>query len=107
MADKKLRTWHYVQNPIKHDICCPECKGHNITWSEYEKHIWCFDCELDMDNYLSALDGPVPIQTAYMLGIRVDRYLMDTDRIEYYDLKTLEFREVSIQEYKELLENEN
>jgi hypothetical protein len=44
---KKL-TECYVCNPIALELYCPVDPEHKITWSEYEEHIWCYDCVKDI-----------------------------------------------------------
>ncbi len=83
----KKRTWHYIQKPQEHDISCPECGGVNLAWSEFENHIWCYDCQKDLNNYTSALSGPVPVQVALMLGISFDRYNMETKKVEKFNVE--------------------
>ena len=36
-----------VYEPARYEITCDLCGGANITWSEYEHLIWCYDCEND------------------------------------------------------------
>ena len=43
------RKWHYILPPSVYDCKCGKCGGSNLEWSEYEHHIWCYDCEEDYD----------------------------------------------------------
>ena len=85
------RTWHYIQKPQEHDISCPVCESRNLAWSEFENCIWCYKCEKDYDNYVSALSGPVPVRVALMLGISFDRYNMETKKVEKYNVDTNQY----------------
>ncbi len=104
----KKRTWHYLQNPAHHEITCQKCHGSNLDWSEYEGHVWCYDCNIDFTGYNSVLSGPVAIHLAAMLGISTDRYDLKTKKISHYDLKKDEFIEMTIDDYKKICKaNEN
>src|SRR5437016_4147205 len=105
--EKAKRTWYYIQKPMHHGVTCTKCKGHNLEWSEYDKHVWCYDCEIDFTGYVSALDGPVPTQVASMLGICFDRYLMETNDVDYYDLEKQDYVRMSLEEYENLLNKRN
>lgn len=100
--DKIKRTWYYIQKPAEHEISCTKCKGRNLEWSEFAGHVWCYDCQIDFADYISALSGPVPTQIAGMLGICFDRYNMFTDDVEYYDFNKNEYVRMSVEEYKQL-----
>lgn len=62
--EKIKRTWYYIQKPAEHEISCPVCKGGNLEWSEYAKHVWCYDCKIDFTDYISVLSGPVPMESS-------------------------------------------
>ena len=85
---KEKRIWCYIQKPNEHDIQCPECKGVNLEWSEFESHIWCYDCEEDYSNYISVLSGPYAVMAGHLLGIRLDRINLETKQIEVYNIET-------------------
>jgi len=70
----------YVCSPVSMDLVCPKCKGVNIAWSEWEKHIWCYDCNLDVE-YKSSGFGPVPMEMASMLGLDLRRYNIESGDI--------------------------
>jgi hypothetical protein len=61
MNRMKKRKWVYIQKPVTYDISCNKCQGINIAWSEFERMIWCYDCELDVPGNGGIFNGPVPI----------------------------------------------
>jgi len=64
--------------PENYEIACDKCGGHNITWSEFEKLIWCFDCKVDTRGTEGVFGGPIPLELSKILGISFDRlYLKD------------------------------
>ena len=81
------RTWHYIQQPATFDMACDKCGGINITWSEYEGMIWCYDCEVDTPGYPGIFDGPIPVQLSAMFGVLFDRFNMETQKIEKFVLR--------------------
>ncbi len=81
----KKRTWHYAYHPFEYDIQCPSDSGHDITWSEWEKHIWCRVCKEDIKIENSILNGPIPMKLASMLNIKFDRIIIATGEIDSYD----------------------
>jgi hypothetical protein len=84
--EKTKRTWHYVQGPTTFDLVCPHNNSHNITWSEFEDHIWCYDCEQDIE-YKPGY-AIFPTQLAELLGITFDKFDMTTNTYYKYDSKT-------------------
>lgn len=92
----KKRTWHYILPPTAYDMRCDKCwtgeldddTGTNITWSEYEHMIWCFECEVDTEGFKGIFDGPIPIQTTFLLGLHFDRFNMKTNQIEKFNIET-------------------
>lgn len=92
-APKIYRTHVYCQQPYKYDICCPICKKLNITWSEFEYHIWCYDCNKDI--LLSIYDsgifsGPIPVGISNCFGICFDRICIKDNSIVKFDNNDLE-----------------
>jgi hypothetical protein len=77
----RKRRWCYAQPPAVYDKHCDLCGGDNTTWSEYEGHIWCFDCKKDTKGTPSGLSGPVPVMVANLMGIRFDRINIKTGKI--------------------------
>jgi len=47
MTELTKRKWIYAQHPVQYGIECDKCNSLNIWWSEFEGHIWCYDCEVD------------------------------------------------------------
>lgn len=76
----KKRTECYVCNPVDLELFCPEDENHKITWSEYEEHIWCYDCNKDI-KYESGGAGPIPVQISKLLGIDYRKYNIETGDI--------------------------
>ena len=73
---KKIkRKYVYCQNPTVYDVGpCIKCGNNNITWSEYEDLLWCYDCEVDFKpEHWGIFDGPIPMRMALMMGISFDR----------------------------------
>lgn len=86
------RTWHYAMRPRLFDIKCNRCGEHvNTTWSEYEKHIWCFKCQDDIPITHSILNGPIPVATVELLGLSFDRIMLPSGQLEIYNSKTNEY----------------
>jgi hypothetical protein len=87
-APKVKRTHCYIQGPIEYEIFCPICGGRNVTWSEFEKHVWCFDCEEDVFiplNDAGVFSGPIPIEISQMMGLRFDRFNLNTGQLVKFD----------------------
>lgn len=81
------RTRCYIMQPYTYDISCDLCGGSNITWSEYEHMIWCYDCEKDTHGTDGIFDGPIPIQAMALLGISLDMIEIDTGERLYMRIK--------------------
>jgi len=69
----KKREWCYIQKPSVYSVECDICGGTNITWSEYEEKIWCFDCEIDTDGTGGVFTGPINYELSKMIGLSFDR----------------------------------
>jgi len=76
----KKRTECYVCNPQALDLFCPNDPDHKITWSEYEEHIWCYDCNEDI-KYEPGFAGPIPVEASKLLGIDYRKYNIKTGKI--------------------------
>lgn len=89
------RKWHYILPPSVYDCTCKKCKGSNLEWSEYEHHVWCYDCEEDIDikdSYNAGLFyGPIAMKTARIIGVSFDRYILKTNTIERFNIDTLKW----------------
>lgn len=75
-APKVLRTHCYVQQPHVYGIGCLICASCNITWSEFEGHIWCYHCEKDVlliHRYAGIFGGPIPMGLCESMGTSFDR----------------------------------
>jgi len=83
----KKREWVYVHKPVAYEMHCDKCDGINITWSEYEGMIWCYDCQIDTKGTGGMLDGPVPIHLLSIFGLSLDRICLKTKRILRMKLK--------------------
>lgn len=86
------RTWHYLQQPRNYEISPCSCGNHDTQWSEYQKHLWCATCEKDfIPEHNGIFAGPIPVKVAAMLGLRFDRFNMETGLVELFDLEKSEF----------------
>lgn len=92
MADKILRTHMYCQAPKVYGIQCPKDKAHKLHWSEFEGHIWCYDCKEDInqDEHIEAtgiFSGPIPVNTTALMGISFDRLNVKTGGLVKFALR--------------------
>lgn len=80
---KYKRTHVYCQHPDVYEIeGCPNDKGHKTTWSEYEDHLWCFECEMDyIPTHWGIFPGPIPMGLCEMMGISFDRICIKTNKV--------------------------
>jgi hypothetical protein len=79
------RRYMYVQKPQEYEMSCDRCHGSNIQWSEWEGLIWCYDCKVDTKGDGGVFDGPIPIQTAELLGLCFDRVDIENGKILKFD----------------------
>jgi len=79
------RQWVFLQEPQDFEITCDLCGGTNITWSEYERKIWCYDCNEDVRGTGGIFDGPIPVKTCEILGIRFDKINIQTREVARFD----------------------
>ena len=63
----KKRKWIYIFKPQSYEISCDKCGGSNITWSEFERRIWCFDCKIDTPGNGGIFSGPIPLEVTKMI----------------------------------------
>lgn len=77
------RTHCYVMSPQSYEISgCPVDPNHRVNWSEYEKYLWCFNCELDfLPSHNGIFDGPISMGLTTLVGISFDRINIETDEI--------------------------
>lgn len=91
------RTWAYILPPYAYEITCPKCGGSHLDWSEFESHVWCYDCEVDFDPgdgvNAGVFSGPIPLRTTNALGCVFDRVNLVTNKVEVMNLDTFEYEE--------------
>lgn len=86
------RKWHYLQSPRTFEVAGCVCGNHDTQWSEFEKHVWCAKCEIDfIPAHAGVFDGPIAVKTAALLGVRFDRFNLETQKVERYDTDTLAY----------------
>lgn len=91
----KKRTWHYNQRPKIFEISPCECGNEDTEWSEYKDHLWCSKCQVDFTpKNWGIFDGPICINVCALLGIYFDRWNLETNNFEEFDLDTLEYKPV-------------
>ncbi len=83
------RTECFVQLPQVYEIKCDVCGGDNLNWSEFDKKIWCYDCEIDTQGTRGIFDSPVPIELCKMLGISFDKIDLKTNKIIPFNGKSI------------------
>ena len=76
------RKYIFVNHPTQYGIGCDKCNGLNIWWSEFEGLIWCYDCEIDTKGTGGIFDGPICFNALRFLGLSLDRYNLETGKIE-------------------------
>lgn len=87
-ADKPRRTWHYLLQPKDFQIAPCTCGNHETQWSEFQKHLWCDRCEIDfLPEHNGVFEGPILPRVCAMMGIIFDRFNMDTQQVEVFDLE--------------------
>jgi hypothetical protein len=79
----RKRKWYYVLKPQEYEMTCDKCGGSNITWSEFEHMIWCYDCGIDTSGIDGIFGGPIGWGVAQMLGISFARYYIKENKIKY------------------------
>ncbi len=77
----KKREECLVQKPQVYGIKCDVCGSDNLAWSEYDKMIWCYKCEIDTPGTGGIFDGPIPIELCKTLGISFDKINLKTKEI--------------------------
>lgn len=66
----------------------------DTQWSEYEKHVWCEKCQKDfIPEHNGIFDGPIIIETCFLLGISFDRLNLETSKVERFNREALNWEE--------------
>lgn len=78
---KEKRKWVYLQTPPTYEILCDCCSGVNIEWSEFKGMVWCYDCKIDTPGTPGIFGGPIPFETATLLGLCFDRLDLETNQV--------------------------
>ena len=82
----KRRTWVYCQSPKVYEIAPCDCGNEDTQWSEFEDHLWCEKCQKDfIPAHNGIFDGPIPMRVAEMMGIRFDRIMIESAKIERFN----------------------
>lgn len=91
MTDElEKRTWCYVMPPSAYEIAPCSCGNDDTQWSEFKGRLWCAKCEIDfVPEHGGVFDGPIPVATSVILGMRFDRINLETNEIEPFELKPL------------------
>lgn len=79
----KKRKWVYCMQPAEFSMECDKCHGTNITWSEFEHLIWCYDCQIDTEGEKGIFEGPIPFFASELMGISFARYYIKSRTIKY------------------------
>ena len=74
------REWCWIQKPTIYEITCDLCRGQNITWSEFEGMIFCYDCKKNTRGTSGIFGGPIPMELCAMYGISFDRIHLKTEK---------------------------
>jgi hypothetical protein len=86
------RQWHYLQQPAAYEMAPCSCGNHETQWSEFAKHLWCAKCEKDfVPEHAGIFDGPIASKLALMLGVSFDRFNLVMNRVERFNLDTMEY----------------
>lgn len=73
------RTQHFIQDPPYFALKCDKCKGDNIAWSEFESHLWCYDCQEDVECNPKA--DFYPIACSRLIGFDLSKWDMVNKRV--------------------------
>lgn len=81
-----IRKWRYVMEPADYGI--PGCPcGAVAQYSEFIDKLWCPVCHIDFEpEHWGIFDGPIPIGICKMMGISFDRFNLETNEIEPFEL---------------------
>jgi len=87
------RTWVYTQPPRDYGMAPCACGNHETQWSEFKGHLWCDKCNIDFKpEHGGVFDGPIPVYTSALLGMRFDRLNLETGDVEIFDPANLSDR---------------
>ena len=78
----KRRKWVFIMPPAAYGISCNLCNG-EVTWSEYEKCVWCWRCLKDVPGNPGIFGGPIPIEACEIMGISLDKIDLKTGKRLY------------------------
>jgi len=82
------RKWCYVMAPWAYEIAPCACGNTDTQWSEFKGRLWCAKCEIDfIPAHNGIFDGPIPVATSHLLGIRFDRINLETNEVEPFELE--------------------
>jgi len=89
MPELEKRTWFYIQKPKEFEVSPCSCGNDECEWSEFKGHLWCDKCQKDfIPEFNGIFAGPIPAKVTYMLGIRFDRFNIETGKVERFDIET-------------------
>ena len=76
------RTWVYVDRPAAYEIAGCSCGNQDPDWSEFKGMLWCAVCQKDfVPEHPGIFDGPIPVNTAALLGIDLRRVEFATGKV--------------------------
>ena len=81
MNDLVKRKWVFIRSTLEYEMsdCC--CGSADVTWSEYEGFLWCFNCKKDYEpEHRGIFDGPIPIGTADLI-VSLDIFDLENEEI--------------------------
>lgn len=85
MTELTKRAWWYVQPPQAFEMANCPCGNHETQWSEFEKHLWCEQCQKDfIPEHAGIFDSPIPINLCRLMGLSFDRINAATHEVEYF-----------------------
>lgn len=97
MEEMIKRKWVFVKQPLDFEIDDCDCGNHNVTWSEYQGYLWCFNCEKEyVPKHFGVLDGPIPLHSTDLL-VSLDIINLETNEI--LKCKTPEWDELMFGDY--------
>jgi hypothetical protein len=68
------------------------CGNVQTQWSEFVDLLYCDKCQKDFTpEHWGIFDGPIPVETAQLLGICFDRYEIATGRVVKFEAGDAEY----------------